>query len=164
MTNNTTQVHQELVTVFSVFFPLPPTDTLPACRLSTCAQECQRWWAPCWPTSTPTTPTPPSPPTMCPPRTDLLHRTSAWVSCLNACMFAAGPLGMQMSAWRGLQMSNQPSLVRLASGLCSLFLSTLFCSVFPVLEGEVCQTAGSAAQLLKDWPVYVPGTEYFSLL
>lgn len=74
-----------------------------------------------------------------------------------------------------LQTSNQLSLIRSDLGFvylkvnrlslrCGEFLSGLFCfSVFSCAEGEVCQTAGSAAQLPEDRPVHVPGTDSFSL-
>lgn len=56
-----------------------PTATLPVCHQSTCAPECQLWWAHCSPTLTRTMPTPPSPPTTFLPQTDLLHQILAWV-------------------------------------------------------------------------------------
>lgn len=57
----------------------------------------------------------------------------------------------------------------LAWGLCTQMVAIIvqmcfrevgvFC-VFPCVEGEVCETAGSAAQLPEDWPVHVPGTDH----
>lgn len=74
-------------------FPFPfasssfcPAATSPAYHPSTCALVYQQWWAPYWPTSTPTTPTPRSHPTMFLPRTDLLLQTLEWVqrkSCVS---------------------------------------------------------------------------------
>lgn len=90
------------------------------------------------------------------------------------------PLGLQLKVslmWLcpHFQTTNQPRLVRFSLGFvhsksnkssfsCCVFLNGLFCfCVVFCVEGEVCQTAGSAAQLSEDRPVYVPGTDCFTL-
>lgn len=85
---------------------------------------------------------------------------------------AAGPSGaVDESQFNGaLPTSKHPiswASSNLASGLCSQWCVSeqfVMLCVFSCLEREVCQTAGSAAQLLEDWLVYVPGTDCFSLL
>lgn len=64
--------------ILCIFLLFVHTGTLHVSRLSICVPGSLLWWAPCWPTSTPTTPTPLHPP-MSPLATDLLHPTLGYV-------------------------------------------------------------------------------------